>query len=76
MTDRFESLLSELVELQRKQLANQEVALARQEKALVVQQQAVERQRKAVRLTWMFLAVVLLMLLLVPLLNVAGRMTR
>ena len=64
-SDRTESLLAELVELQRRQISNQEQALARQDQALArqehaisVQQQAVDRQKSAVRRLWLVIVIV------------------
>jgi plastocyanin domain-containing protein len=76
MTDRTEALLAELVELQRKQLANQEAAAARQEKAIAMQAQAVERSRRSLKGIWLILAVVCGGIILVPLLNYFSRLAR
>ena len=59
MSDRTEQLLTELVELHRQQLANQERALARQEQAVALQQEAVARQRSALRRVWRLVILVL-----------------
>lgn len=61
MSDRTETLLAELIEVQRRQLANQERAIAHQEQALAVQQAAVERQRNALRATRVLVVVLVLL---------------
>ena len=48
MSDRTEALLAELVELQRRQIANQEEALAVQRRSVDAQASSVELQRLAV----------------------------
>ena len=69
MTDRTETLLSELVELQRRQVANQERgiahqerAIAQQEQSIAIQVQAVARQRGALRIVWILLALLVPMI--------------
>jgi hypothetical protein len=64
MSDRTEALLAELVELQRRQLANQERAIAQQtasvaqqDASVALQREAVERQRKAMRIVWALVAI-------------------
>lgn len=66
MTDRTEALLAEMVELQRRFLANQEAALEGQRQAIEAQKVALQRQRGALRVVFGLIAVVLLALL-VPL---------
>lgn len=76
MSDRTESLLAELVELQRRQISNQEQALARQDQALArqehaisVQQQAVDRQKSAVRRLWLLIVIVAVVFVGLPVLS-------
>ena len=69
MSDRTESLLAELVELQRRQISNQEQALARQEHAISVQQQAVDRQKSAVRRLWLVIVIATVVLAGLPVLS-------
>lgn len=76
MSDRTESLLAELVELQRRQISNQEQALARQDQALArqehaisVQQQAVDRQKSAVRRLWLVIVIATVVLAGLPVLS-------
>ena len=76
MTDRTDALLAELVELQKRQIANQESMMARQAEAVVRQQEALGRQRKFNRSMWIFIAVIIAMILVVPLLNLVGRTGR
>jgi hypothetical protein len=71
MSDRTEALLSELVELQRRQLANQEEAIAVQRRSvdaqadsIELQRLAVDRQRKALRLVFGLIGLVLLLMTL------------
>lgn len=59
MPDRTEELLTELVELTRRQLANQERALARQDEAIAFQRGAVARQRRTLMVVWLLLAMAL-----------------
>ena len=68
MTDRTESLLAELVELQRRQVANQERAIAQQTESIAIQAQAVERQRVALRRVWALIGLVLLLIVGWPML--------
>ena len=72
MSDRSEALLAELVELQRRQIANQEEALAVQRRSVdaqagsvELQRLAVNRQRTALRVIF-GLAALALLVLLVP----------
>jgi hypothetical protein len=74
MTDRTEALLAELVEIQRKQLANQEAAAVRQEKVIAMQAQAVARSRKSLKGLWLVLAIACGAMILVPLLNYLARL--
>jgi hypothetical protein len=72
MSDRTESLLAELVELQRRQLANQEQALAIQRSAVDAQTGSIELQRLAnnrqrIALRLVFALIVLALLALFPL---------
>ena len=62
MTDRTEQLLSEIVELHRRQLANQERALAGQEQAVALQQEAIARQRSALQRVWQLVILVLVLI--------------
>ena len=69
MSDRTEALLAELVELQRRQLANQEEALAGQRRSIdaqassvELQRLAVERQRKALRIVFTLIAIVVFLM--------------
>jgi uncharacterized membrane protein len=73
MTDRTDALLAELVELQKRQLDNQELMLTRQEQAVARQQEAIRRQRKFNRLMWIFIGVVIAVMLLAPALNFLAR---
>lgn len=82
MSDRTESLLGELVDLTRRQLANQEQALAvqqrsieKQEQAVVMQAEALERQRTALRRVWGLIALILALIVIPWGLNVALRLT-
>ena len=70
MSDRTEALLAELVELQRRQLANQERAIAQQaasvaqqDASVALQREAVERQRRALRVVWALIAIIVAILL-------------
>ncbi len=58
MTDRTEALLAEMVELQRRSLANQEAALEGQRQAIEAQQVALQRQRGALRVVFGLIALV------------------
>jgi hypothetical protein len=69
MSDRTETLLAELVELQRRQLANQEEALAGQRRSLDaqgssvdLQRIAVERQQQALRVVFTLIAIVVFLM--------------
>jgi Mg2+/citrate symporter len=76
MTERMESLLAELVEMQRRQLANQERAFAAQQEALARQQEA---SRRAKRLTFVINAVLILVVIgivVIPILDMLTRMKR
>ena len=53
MTERTEALLAELVDLHRKQLANQERAIAQQQHSVALQEEAVRRQKTALRRVWL-----------------------
>lgn len=66
MTDRTEALLAELVELQRRQVKNQEHALERQEYAISVQQVAVARQQSALRRAWVLIGLIALIIVGMP----------
>ena len=75
MSDRTEALLAELVELQRRSLANQEEALAVQRRSvdaqagsIELQRLAVDRQRTALRVIFGLVALALLVLLVPTLL--------
>ena len=59
MADRTEQLLSDILEVLRRQVANQEQALTRQEDAIAMQREVVARQRKALRWVWMLMIFVL-----------------
>ncbi|HEY0997403.1 MAG TPA: hypothetical protein VGD77_15520 [Gemmatimonadaceae bacterium] len=63
MTDRIEALLAEMVELQRRSVANQEAALEGQRQAIETQQLALHRQRGALRVVFGLIAVVVLSVL-------------
>lgn len=69
MTETTDSLLAELVELQRRQLANQERHIATQEEAVARMRKSIEANRKTQRWVWGFVVVIFLMAYLVPLLN-------
>jgi t-SNARE complex subunit (syntaxin) len=74
MTERTDSLLAELVELQRRQVTNQEHALANQEKALERMNKSIrDARRKSQIWMWVFIVAVILMFLPVPLLNLMAR---
>lgn len=60
MTDRTEALLAEMVELQRRSLANQEAALEGQRQAIEAQKVALHRQRGALRVVFGLIAIVVL----------------
>lgn len=64
MTGRTESLLAELLEVQRQQLANQTAALELQRLAIEQQRTALSRQQVALRLVFPLIAVVALAILL------------
>ena len=75
MSDRTEALLAELVELQRRQIANQEEAIAVQRRSvdaqagsIELQRLAVDRQRTALRVIFGLVALALLVLLVPSLL--------
>ena len=65
MADRTEQLLSDILEVLRRQVSNQEQALARQEDAIAIQRDVVARQRTALRRVWM-LIIFVLVLMIVP----------
>ena len=69
MPDRTEELLAQLVELQRKQLANQERAIAHQAQSIATQEKAVKRQASAIRLIWVVIPLVVLLYLAIWLLG-------
>jgi hypothetical protein len=69
MSDRTESLLAELVELQKRNLANQEIAIARQQESIVLQSGAIERQKAALKRIWLLIAFVILAIVGLPLLS-------
>jgi hypothetical protein len=69
MSDRTEALLAELVELQKRNLANQEIAIARQQESIVMQAGAIERQRSALKRIWLLIAFVILAVVGLPLLS-------
>jgi hypothetical protein len=76
MSDRTEALLAELVELQRRQLANQEEALAVQRRSvdaqagsIELQRTAVDRQRGYMRVVFGLIAFVLILFFLPWLVN-------
>jgi TolA-binding protein len=73
MTDRTDALLAELVELQKRQLNNQELMLARQEQAVARQQETIRRQRHLNRSMWIFIGVLIAVMLLAPALNFLAR---
>ena len=58
MTERTEALLADLLEVQRRALANQETALANQTAALESQRLAVARQLRALRLVFLLVGLV------------------
>ena len=71
MSDRTEALLAELVELQRRTVANQEAALAVQQRSvdaqagsIELQRLAVNRQRTALRVIFGLVALALVSLLI------------
>lgn len=83
MTDRTATLLAELVELQKRQVANQESMMAlqeqvaaRQQEAIRRQQEAIRRQRKFNRSMWIFTGVLVAMMFVVPVLNFFARAGR
>ena len=76
MTDRTDALLAELVELQKRQVANQESMMARQEQALTRQQEAIQRQRRFNRSVWVLIGVLVAIMLVVPVLNFLARVSR
>jgi len=59
MSDRTEQLLAEILEVHRRQLANQELAIARQEEAVALQRDAIARQRGAITRSWRLVVLVL-----------------
>lgn len=63
MADRTEQLLSDILDVLRRQLANQEHAIARQEEAITIQREAVARQRTALKRVWALLVLVIVMIL-------------
>lgn len=65
MADRSEQLLSDILEVLRRQLSNQELALTRQNEAIAIQRDVVARQRRALRRVWM-LIVFVLAIIIVP----------
>jgi uncharacterized coiled-coil protein SlyX len=65
MSDRTEQLLAEILEINRRTLANQERAIARQEEAIIVQREAVARQRRVLRVL-IPLFVIVFVVILVP----------
>lgn len=69
MSDRTESLLAELVELQKRTVANQELAIARQQESIVLQAGAIERQKSALKRIWLLIAFVILAIVGLPLLS-------
>jgi hypothetical protein len=69
MTETTDSLLAELVELQRRQLENQERHIATQEEAVARMRKSIEANRRTQRWIWGFVIVIFLMAYLVPLLN-------
>jgi hypothetical protein len=69
MSDRTEALLAELVELQKRNLANQEIAIARQQESIVLQSGAIERQKAALKRIWLLIAFVILAVVGLPLLS-------
>jgi hypothetical protein len=69
MTETTDSLLAELVELQRRQLANQERHIATQEEAVARMRKSIEANRKTQKWIWGFVIVIFLTAYLVPLLN-------
>ena len=73
MTDKTDALLSELVELQRRALANQERALANQEQSVARLQAAARRARSMQWTSWILVAFVVATFFIVPLLNWIGR---
>jgi hypothetical protein len=80
MTDRTDALLAELVELQKRQVYNQELMMTRQEEAVARQQEAIRRQQEAIqrqqkfnRSMWIFIGVLFAMMLVAPALNFFAR---
>jgi uncharacterized protein YigA (DUF484 family) len=69
MTETTDSLLAELVELQRRQLANQERHITTQEEAVARMRKSIEANRKTQKWIWGLVIVIFLMAYLVPLLN-------
>ena len=65
MPERTEQLLSEILDVLRHQVANQEQALSRQEEAVAIQRDVVARQRVAFKRVWM-LIILILVLIIVP----------
>jgi heme/copper-type cytochrome/quinol oxidase subunit 3 len=75
MIERTDSLLAELVELQRRQVTNQEHAIANQEKAHERMNKSIQdARRRSQILMWVFIVAVLLVFLPVPLLNLLARL--
>ena len=74
MNERSEQLLAELVEITRRQLANQERAIAQQVESVKLQAEAVARQRVALRRVWWLIAFVILAIVGIPVLNFFLRM--
>jgi len=65
MSDRTEQLLADILEVLRRQVANQEHAIARQDESVGIQREAVARQRTALKRIWM-LIILILVLISVP----------
>jgi type VI protein secretion system component VasF len=63
MPERTEQLLSEILDVLRRQVANQEQALSRQEEAVAIQRDVVARQRVAFKRVWMLIVLILVLII-------------
>ena len=63
MADRTEQLLTDILEVLRRQLSNQEQAIVRQQEAIAMQREVVARQRTALRRVWMLIALILVLMI-------------
>ena len=62
MADRTEQLLGDILDVLRRQVANQDHAMARQEAAITMQRESIARQRTTLRVLWIALAFVFIMI--------------